>query len=87
VIRVPWKSRLDKLLAGLPKDAAAIVTRLAMCNHFAGEEPYDKARAREIARAIRPFKCDSLEGDEATVRERYADDPKIVKALDDAKDF
>jgi hypothetical protein len=78
---------LDKLVAGLPKDAAAVVRQLAMCNHFAGEEAYDKARAREIARAIRQYKCDSLERDEATVRKRYATDPKIVKALDDAKHF
>jgi hypothetical protein len=56
---------LDKLTAGLPKDVAAVLTRRVACNHWMGEEPYDKARAREIERAIRQNKCDSLAGDEA----------------------
>jgi hypothetical protein len=58
-----------------------------MCNHWTGEEPYDKARAREIARAVKQNKCDSLEGDEAAVRKRYPKDPKVIKALNDAQDF
>jgi hypothetical protein len=78
---------LRKLVAGLPQDAAAVVTRRAMCNHWAGEEPYDKARAREIERAIKQNKCESLDGDEAAVRKRYANDPKVIKALKDAEDF
>jgi hypothetical protein len=76
-----------KLAAGLPHDAAAVVTRRAMCNHWAGEEPYDKERAREIARAIKQNKCESLDADEAAVRKRYANTPKVIKALEDAKDF
>jgi hypothetical protein len=78
---------LDKLTAGLPKDVAAVLTRRVACNHWMGEEPYDKARAREIERAIRQNKCDSLAGDEAALRKRYADDPKVTKALDEAQDF
>lgn len=78
---------LNKLVAGLPKDAAAVVTRRVMCDHWAGEEPYDKARARAIARAVKRNKCESLDADEAAMRKRYAHDPKVVKALDDAKDF
>jgi hypothetical protein len=76
---------LDKLVATLPKDAAAVVKRRLGCDHWAGEEPYDKARAREIARAIKQNKCDSLERDEATTLRRYANDPKVVKAVRDAK--
>ena len=82
-----FQDDLNKLVAGLPRDAAAVVTRRVMCDHWTGEEPYDKARAREIERAIKQNKCDSIEGDEAVVRKRHANDRKIIKALDDAKDF
>ena len=82
-----FQDNLNRLVAGLPKDAAAVVTRRVICDHWAGEEPYDKARAREIARAMRQNKCDSLERDEAEVRKRYANDPKVVKALEDAESF
>jgi hypothetical protein len=76
---------LDKLVATLPKDAATVVKRRLACDHWAGEEPYDKARAREIAGAIRQNKCGSLERDEAATLKRYANDPKVVKAVNDAK--
>jgi hypothetical protein len=76
---------LDKLAATLPKDAGAVVKRRLECDHWAGEEPYDKARAREIAGAIRRNKCGSLERDEAATLKRYANDPKVVKAVNDAK--
>jgi hypothetical protein len=76
---------LDKLVATLPKDAAAVVNRRLECDHWAGEEPYDKARAREIARATTRAKCDSLERDEAAMLKRYADDPKVIKTVHDAK--
>jgi hypothetical protein len=82
-----FRDDLGTLTAGLPPDAVAVVTRRAMCNHWAGEEPYDKARAREIARAVKQNKCNSLEGDEAAVRKRYAHHPKVIKALNDAQDF
>lgn len=76
---------LDKLVATLPKDAGAVVKRRLECDHWAGEEPYDKARAREIAGAIRRNKCDFLERDETATLKRYANDPKVVKAVNDAK--
>jgi hypothetical protein len=76
---------LDKLVATLPKDAAAVVKRRLECDHWAGEEPYDNARAREIARAIRRNKCSSLATDEAATLKRYPNNPKVVKAVNDAK--
>src|SRR5215470_4152602 len=76
---------LDKLVATLPKDAAAVVTRHLECIHWGGEEPYDEARAREIARATKRAKCDALDRDEAALLKRYANDPKVVKAVHDVK--
>jgi hypothetical protein len=76
-----FQDDLDKLTAGLPKDAAAMVERRANCNHWQGEEPYDKARGREIDRALTRFGCDFIARDEEKLRARYADKPAIIKAL------
>jgi hypothetical protein len=76
-----FQDDLDKLTAGLPKDAAAMVERRASCNHWQGEEPYDKARGREIDRALTRFGCDFIARDEEKLRARYADKPAIIKAL------
>jgi hypothetical protein len=69
----------------LPKDVAAVVDRHLECIHWAGEEPYDKARAREMARATIRLKCDSLDRDEAALLKRYPNDPNVAKALHDLK--
>jgi hypothetical protein len=58
-----------------------------VCHHWEGEEPYDRARAREIDRAIRQNRCNSLYQEEAALRARYVDKPEIIKALDTAADF
>jgi glutathione peroxidase-family protein len=76
---------LDKLIATLPKDAAAVLNRHLECSHFAGEEPSSKARAQEIARATVRAKCDFVDRDEAELLKRYANDPKVAKAIHDAK--
>jgi hypothetical protein len=34
-----FRDDLDKLTAGFSADAAAVVTRRALCNHWQGEEP------------------------------------------------
>jgi len=82
-----FRDDLDKLTAGLPKDAAAIVTRHVVCNHWQGEEPYDRSRAKQIDRALKQNRCDSLDRDEAALRARLRDRPEIIKALDDAANF
>jgi hypothetical protein len=39
------------------------VERKEGCNHFGGEEPYDKARAEEIKKAVEKLKCSSLDSE------------------------
>lgn len=82
-----FKDDLNKLVDGLPSDAAAIVIRRTACNHWLGEDAYDRARAREIQRAVKQNRCDDLDRDEAALRARYAKDAAIIKALDDAARF
>jgi hypothetical protein len=70
----------------LPADAAAFVERRTGCNHWAGEDPYDAARGRQIAAAIKALGCDAVEADERRLRQRHSRDPAVLRALDRASD-
>jgi hypothetical protein len=76
---------VEALKKGQPKDVAAFIHRSFNCHHWAGEEPYDKARAQEIARAIKRYHCDRMEADEARLRKKYRNTPKVLEVLDAAK--
>lgn len=67
----------------VPGRVEAFISRRANCNHFTGEEPYDKARAAELNRVIRELRCVRVDQDEAKLRQRYRSDPCILKLLDD----
>ena len=46
--------------ANLPTDISSILDRQQQCAHWAGEEPYDKARAHAIATAMTKLRCEDL---------------------------
>jgi hypothetical protein len=75
---------VDALTKGQPPEVAAFIVRFVGCGHWAGEEPYDKERAAEIATALKELKCERIEEDEKNLRSRYARNPRVLKALDDA---
>lgn len=83
----PVPDALTKLIQGLPSDAAAVVKRRVYCNHWSDETPYDEARAREIARNVSKLRCKALDRDEARLRERYANNTKVLSAFDEAQNF
>jgi hypothetical protein len=68
--------------ANLPADVKALVDRHEGCDHWAGEEPYDEARGKEIAAAVRKLKCDRIDKDVAALRRKYTGNPAVKKALD-----
>lgn len=78
---------LDDLTKGQPKDVAAVVKRIALCNHFGGEEPYDAARRKEINAALTKYRCEKIDKDEAAMRKRYKDSPAVLGVLDKAQDW
>ncbi|MRW94582.1 hypothetical protein GJ699_31905 [Duganella sp. FT80W] len=78
---------LADLTKGQPKDVAAIAARIATCAHFSGEESYDTARRREIAAAMKKYRCETLEKDEAVVRRRYKDNPAVLGILQKAHEW
>jgi hypothetical protein len=80
-----YDAQLRAITSGLPAPAAAFIRRQSDCNHWAGEEPYDKARETEIARAEARLHCDTVERDEKTLRQRYRANAKVLRTLDRAQ--
>lgn len=72
---------------GMPKQVKLFNKRQIECNHWAGEEPYDKARAKEIATAAEKLKCDILEKDEKKLISKYKSRPSIIESINKAKTF
>ena len=76
----------DRALRGLPHDVRVHIDRQRSCNHWAGEDPYDADRRRQIAAAVRDLRCTRLEGEERQLRRRYARVPAVLKAIDDNRE-
>ncbi|MGC1301832.1 MAG: hypothetical protein WA840_05605 [Caulobacteraceae bacterium] len=68
-------------LARVPRELGAFMERRAECEHWAGEEPYDKGRAAEIDHAVKVLHCARVEADERALRRRYARRPDVLKVL------
>jgi hypothetical protein len=67
--------------AWTPPDIAAYAARRARCNHWGGEEPYDKARAAEIRRAVAKLDCGTLDADEKRLLARYRSTPAYLRQI------
>lgn len=70
----------------LPDEVKKLVDRRQDCHHWAGEEPYDKARAKQIDRAMRSLKCDDVDRDVDRMRKEYPGDAAVRAALPDTID-
>ena len=53
--------QVKALAIGMPQDIAFFIARTAECNHWAGEEPYDKDRANYIRNAVEKAGCERFE--------------------------
>ena len=65
---------------GLPADVQHFIVRHDDCMHWAGEEPYDADRRREIERGVAAA-CTGLDASAVTLRHRYAKNAKIRATL------
>ena len=72
--------------AAAPQAVRALIERRAGCNHWTGEEPYDEPRRREIERAVRDLRCDTLDMDERKLRKRYARHPGVLRLIERTRD-
>ena len=72
---------------GQPKDVVALIERIAECNHWGGEEPYDKARAQEIAKAAEKAGCGRIDSDADALKKKYKTSKKVAEAIEQAKNL
>lgn len=56
------------------------------CHHWGGEEPYDKARAKEIEDAVKKLNCDSLDSDLKAIKSKYKGNRKVLVLVKSAED-
>jgi len=70
----------------IPEDVKRLIERRDECHHWAGEEPYDKARAKQIDKAMADLRCDSIDGDVTALRRKYATDAAVQSALASAEE-
>ena len=71
----------------LPRDVRVLIDRRLNCDHWAGEEPYDRARKRQINAAFRDLRCETVAREETRLLRRYAKVPQVLKALRDSRDW
>ena len=77
--------QVKALAKGMPEDIAFFIARTAECNHWTGEEPYDKDRANYIRNAVEKAGCENLVGQKMKLREKYRGQPKLLNAIEKAK--
>ena len=86
----PADTEWDKLRARVeaaPPSVAAFIERRAGCNHFWGEEPYDRARAQQIDAALRKLRCNRLAADERALRRTYRRQPTVLVLIEDTAEI
>lgn len=66
--------------AAMPADVCAFMARRESCDHARGEEPYDKARARQLARQVATF-CKGTDADLARLKRAHAGQPAVMAVL------
>ncbi|MDQ6683601.1 MAG: hypothetical protein M3Z16_00600 [Pseudomonadota bacterium] len=66
-----WAPADEAADARLPADVRSFLERREACDHWGGEEPYDKARAAEIARGV-ARDCRGTDRQLALLKQRYA---------------
>ena len=70
----------------LPADVQAWLSRFEQCEHWAGEEPYDEARGKEIDAAFEKLNCKNISADAEKLEQRYKNNAAVIKAMKDASE-
>lgn len=61
-------------------DVDRFIVRRDQCDHFRGEEPYDKARGAFLSRKMAQT-CSRTDAELAALRRKYRDDPATLTRL------
>ena len=73
--------QVKKITNGQPEDVVALIERIVECNHWGGEEPYDKERTEWIKKAVERARCGSLNSEEQTMERKYIGNKKVLEAI------
>ena len=76
---------LAALRNGMPPDVSDFIRRAVVCNHWAGEEPYDDERRAQINAAVQGLRCRALDADQASLRAKYAGQAEVLGRLQRAR--
>ena len=77
--------QLAALHKGMPPDVSDFIRRAVVCNHWAGEEPYDEDRRAQISGAVQSLRCRALDADQAALSRQYAGQPEVLRRLKRAR--
>ncbi len=70
----------DAPASDLPADVAALKEKYDNCEHFAGEEPYDADRRKQIEEAIEA-NCRPVKNALPALKAKYKDDARIMALI------
>ena len=76
---------LAALRRDMPADVSDFIRRAVICNHWAGEEPYDEDRRAQIAAAVGSLRCRALDADQAALRGKYAGNAEALRRIDQSR--
>lgn len=76
---------LAALRKGMPPDVSDFIRRAVVCNHWAGEEPYDEERRAQINAAVQSLRCRALDADQAALQRLYAGQAEVLRRLKRAR--
>jgi hypothetical protein len=79
--------QVKEITNGQPEDVVAFIERMVECNHWGGEEPYDKERTEHIRKAVEKARCDSLDSEEQALKRKYKGNKKVLDAIGKAKEL
>jgi len=72
---------LARLRKDMPADVSDFIRRAVVCNHWAGEEPYDEERRAQIGAAVSSLRCRELDADQSALRKQYAGHDEILRRI------
>jgi hypothetical protein len=76
---------LAALRKDMPADVSDFIRRAVVCNHWAGEEPYDEDRRAQINAAVSSLRCRELDADQATLRKQYTGRTEILRRINQSR--
>jgi len=79
--------QVREITSGQPKDVVSLIERIVECNHWSGEEPYNRDRAAEIREAVERARCGSLDSEEQAIERKYEGNNKVLEAIKKATEL